>query len=164
MSMVRAYLDIETTGCSRHSHDITVIGIAIERNESMQVIQLVGKDITDTALSAALNGVEKLYTYNGHRFDLPFIRHAVGVDIERQIHCRDLMIDCWKHKLKGGLKAVEKTLGIGRQTQGVDGWMAVRLWWDYINNRNTTALETLLLYNREDVVNLHSLRLRLNVE
>ncbi len=164
MSIVRAYLDIETTGCSRHSHDITVIGIAIERDESMDVVQLVGRDITETALSRTLDNVEMLYTYNGHRFDLPFIRHAVGVDIERRIRCRDLMIDCWKNKLKGGLKAVEKTLGIGRQTQGIDGWMAVRLWWDYVNNHNAAAMETLLLYNREDVVNLQTLRLKLGVE
>lgn len=74
------------------------------------------------------------------------------------------MLDCWKHKLKGGLKAVERKLGIGRQTQGIDGWMAVQLWWDYINNCNATALETLLLYNREDVVNLQTLRLKLGIE
>lgn len=163
-SIIRAYLDIETTGCSRHRDNITVIGIAVERNQTFEVVQLVDKSITETALAKALDGVEMLYTYNGHRFDLPFIRHAIGIDIERQIQCRDLMIDCWKHKLKGGLKAVEQKLGIGRQSKGIDGWMAVRLWWDYINNRNTAALETLLLYNREDVVNLQTLRLKLGVE
>lgn len=164
MNMIRAYLDIETTGCSRHSHDLTVIGIAIERQDAMEVVQLVGGGITDTALSNALVGVETLYTYNGHRFDLPFIRHALGINLESQIRCRDLMIDCWKHKLKGGLKAVEQKLGIDRQSKGIDGWMAVRLWWDYINNCNTAALQTLLAYNRDDVVNLKTLRLKLGVE
>ncbi len=164
MSMIRAYLDIETTGCSRHSHGLTVVGVAIERQDAMEVIQLVGSDITDIALSNALVGVETLYTYNGHRFDLPFIRHILGIDLERQIRCRDLMIDCWKHKLKGGLKAVEQTLGIDRQSKGIDGWMAIRLWWDYINNHNAAALQTLLDYNRDDVVNLKTLRLKLGVE
>jgi uncharacterized protein YprB with RNaseH-like and TPR domain len=164
MNIIRAYLDIETTGCSRHSHDLTVVGVAIERQDAMEVIQLVGGDITDIALSNALVGVETLYTYNGHRFDLPFIRHILGIDLERRIRCRDLMIDCWKHKLKGGLKAVEQKLGIDRQSKGIDGWMAVRLWWDYINNHNAAALETLLTYNREDVVNLKTLRLKLGVE
>jgi uncharacterized protein len=41
--------------------------------------------------------------------------------------------------------------------------MAVRLWWDYVNNANTQALHTLLEYNREDVVNLHVLRDKLGV-
>lgn len=164
MDSIRAYLDIETTGCSRYSHDLTVIGIAIERQDTMEVVQLVGGDITDTALLNALVGVETLYTYNGHRFDLPFIRHILGVNLESQIRCRDLMIDCWKHKLKGGLKAVEQKLGIDRQSKGIDGWMAVRLWWDYVNNHNAAALQTLLAYNRDDIINLKTLRLKLGVE
>jgi uncharacterized protein YprB with RNaseH-like and TPR domain len=42
--------------------------------------------------------------------------------------------------------------------------MAIRLWWDYINNHNAAALQTLLDYNRDDVVNLKTLRLKLGVE
>ena len=45
----------------------------------------------------------------------------------------------------------------------VDGMMAVRLWWNYVNYHNLQALHTLLEYNREDVVNLHVLRRRLGV-
>jgi hypothetical protein len=39
--------------------------------------------------------------------------------------------------------------------------MAVKLWWDYVNTGDQEALDTLLAYNREDVVNLYSLRQRL---
>jgi uncharacterized protein YprB with RNaseH-like and TPR domain len=39
-----------------------------------------------------------------------------------------------------------------------------RLWWDYVNNNDTAALQTLLAYNREDVVNLKILREKLSVE
>ncbi len=73
------------------------------------------------------------------------------------------MYDCWRQNLKGGLKVVEARLGIGRRLTEVDGFMAVRLWWDYVNNANTQALHTLLEYNREDVVNLHVLRDKLGV-
>jgi uncharacterized protein YprB with RNaseH-like and TPR domain len=111
-----------------------------------------------------LAGVDMLYTYNGRRFDLPFIKHRLGVDLERQFRHHDLMHDCWKHKLMGGLKAVEQKLDIARQSKGIDGWMAVRLWWDYVNNNDTAALETLLAYNREDIVNLKSLRLKLAID
>ena len=73
------------------------------------------------------------------------------------------MYDCWKQKLKGGLKKVEQKLGIARDTAGMDGWMAVRLWWDYVNNDDKEALDTLLDYNREDVVNLRALRQKLGI-
>ena len=164
MDIIRAYLDIETTGCSQKYHDLTVIGIAIERPETIEVIQFVGAEITDAGIFQALTGVERIYTYNGRRFDLPFIKNKLKLDLERQLHHRDLMYDCWKNKLKGGLKAVEQKLDIGRQTKGIDGWMAVRLWWDYINNNDDAALKTLLAYNREDVVNLQTLRLKLGIE
>jgi uncharacterized protein len=164
MDIVRAYLDIETTGCSRTHHDLTVIGIAIERPGTMDVIQFVGAEITNAGLFGALAGVDRLYTYNGRRFDLPFIKHRLGVDLERQFRHHDLMHDCWKRKLMGGLKVVEQKLNIARQSKGIDGWMAVRLWWDYVNNNDLAALKTLLAYNREDVVNLQTLRLKLGVE
>ena len=160
----RCYLDIETTGCSRRMHELTVIGLAIEAGGSLEVVQLVGDEISDVRLMEALAGVTEIYSYNGSRFDLPFIRDKPKVDLQGRFACRDLMYDCWKRKLKGGLKNVEKLLGIGRQTEGVDGWMAVRLWWDYVNNNDESALKLLLDYNREDVVNLKTLRETLCVE
>jgi uncharacterized protein len=74
-----------------------------------------------------------------------------------------LMFTCWKNNLKGGMKAVEQQLGIKRKLKDVDGYMAVQLYWDYVNNCNQATLETLLEYNKEDVVNLHVLRKILGV-
>ena len=161
---IRCYLDIETTGLSRKNCELTVIGLAVERNRALEVIQLVGHGITDAALMRSLAGVQEIYTYNGSRFDIPFIREKLRVDLVRQFRCRDLMRDCWKSDLKGGLKKVEQKLGIERQTKGVDGWMAVQLWWRYINLHDPDSLEQLLAYNREDVVNLKTLREKLGVE
>jgi uncharacterized protein YprB with RNaseH-like and TPR domain len=64
----------------------------------------------------------------------------------------------------GGLKAVERRLGIDRQLRDIDGWAAVRLWYEYVNNHDMHALSTLLNYNREDVVNLRLLREKLGVQ
>jgi len=77
---------------------------------------------------------------------------------------KDLMYECWRRNLYGGLKKVERKLGIARETQGIDGRMAVRLWYDYENNGNTGSLALLLNYNKEDVLNLAVLRKKLNVE
>ena len=108
--------------------------------------------------------MDEIYTYNGSRFDLPFIKAKLGVDLKPCFKHTDLMYDCWRNDLKGGLKAVERKLGIGRELKGVDGRMAVQLWWDYANNNDQQALQTLLAYNREDVVNLRQLRRKLGVD
>jgi uncharacterized protein YprB with RNaseH-like and TPR domain len=73
------------------------------------------------------------------------------------------MYDCWRHGLKGGLKAVEAKVGIDRRLKDVDGWVAVQLWWDYVSKGNQQSLEILLAYNAEDVVNLRALRRKLGV-
>ena len=157
-----AYLDIETTGLSKYLDDVTVIGVYLVNACEERMIQLVGGDVTDENLLNALEDVGTIYTYNGSRFDLPFIDSRVRVDISASYHHHDLMYDCWRRNLYGGLKAVEQQLGIGRELQGVDGFQAVMLWWRYINDGDKDALRTLLKYNEEDVKNLKTLREKLN--
>lgn len=156
-----AYLDIETTGLMPGENQITVIGIYLPELEQGRVVQLVGRDVTEPNLLEALADVHTIYTYNGSRFDLPFIRHALGTDLFNLCRHHDLMYDCWKCNLKGGLKRVEVTLNIGRELQGVTGWDAVLLWQRWVDWGDTEALEKLLHYNREDVVNLKTLREKL---
>ncbi|MCE5187442.1 MAG: ribonuclease H-like domain-containing protein [Planctomycetaceae bacterium] len=161
---MRAYLDIETTGFSSEYCDISVIGIAVENAGAVTLRQLIGPGITDLALMEALSGISRLYTYNGTCFDLPFIRKKLKLDLKKSIPHTDLMHACHKQNLKGGLKAVEHKLGISRLSAGVDGFMAVRLWWDYVNNANADSLNLLLTYNAEDVTNLKTLREKLGIE
>ena len=157
------YLDIETTGLSRESADLTVVGIATVTGTSLHVAQLYGGQIDAVAVGRLLEPVDEVYTYNGSRFDLPFIKHKLGLDVKGQVTHTDLMYDCWRQNLKGGLKAVERRLGIQRQLPEVNGYMAVQLWWQYVNDNNTAALRMLLTYNQEDIVNLHTLRKKLGV-
>ena len=79
---VEAYLDIETTGLSPWDSEITVIGIHRCNGEDTRFIQLVGKNISAQSIFEALNSVEVLYTYNGSRFDLPFIHTRFGINLE----------------------------------------------------------------------------------
>ena len=160
----RAYIDIETTGLSWRHGELTVVGIALEKDGPCRVVQLLEAGLSDKRLLAELHGVDEIYSYNGSRFDLPFIQARLGVDLKRCFKHTDLMYDCWRNKLKGGLKAVERQLGIDRRLKGVDGYMAVKLWFEYVNNNDRQALATLLEYNREDVANLLVLRRKLNVE
>jgi hypothetical protein len=68
------------------------------------------------------------------------------------------MYNCWQKNLFGGLKAVERQLRIDRKLKGVSGYDAIWLWWRYQNHNDEMALKKLLEYNREDLVNLKSLR------
>jgi len=156
-----AYLDIETTGLSRFDDDITVIGIYLVNGSDSRLVQLVGRDVTVDNLREAVDGVSAIYTYNGSRFDLPFIQGSLGIDLTDVFNHHDLMYDCWRNNLYGGLKSVEQQLGIPRQLQDITGLNAVLLWLRYQNHGDRDALTTLLKYNREDVVNLKALRERL---
>jgi uncharacterized protein YprB with RNaseH-like and TPR domain len=156
-----AYLDIETTGLYPGLNEITVVGIYLTNSIDAQFVQLVGDDITADNLLDVLQGASIIYTYNGSRFDLPFIYLRLGINLASLYkHC-DLMYDCWRNTLYGGLKAVERQLGIERQLKDVKGYEAVRLWWKYQNDYDQDALATLLEYNKEDVVNLKILKERL---
>ena len=158
---MEAFLDIETTGLGAGSDEITVIGIYHVDGSRSKFVQLVGDRISEETLLEAMRGTTVIYTYNGSRFDLPFIRRRLGVDLERMYdHC-DLMYSCWAKELYGGLKGVERQLNIPRRLKEVNGYEAVRLWWRYVNSYDEKALTTLLEYNKEDVVNLKTLRDRL---
>jgi uncharacterized protein YprB with RNaseH-like and TPR domain len=146
-----AYLDIETA----FDGSITVIGIY---RTDLGTIQLVNGGVTDVNLYRALEGVHTIYTYNGSGFDLPMIRRRMHADLKQDFRHHDLMRDCWKHGLKGGLKKVEQQLGIERSTAGMTGWDAPRLWHKYETRGDTAALELLLRYNRDDIVHLPRLR------
>jgi uncharacterized protein len=159
--MSEAYLDIETTGLSPLRAEMTVIGVYLVSGRRNRLVQLVGEQITGGSLLETLRGVNAIYTYNGSRFDLPFINASLGVNLTEAFPHHDLMFDCWRCRLKGGLKAVEQQLGISREVQGVNGWEAVILWWRYRNDGDQGALDLLLRYNRDDVVNLKVLRERL---
>jgi hypothetical protein len=71
------------------------------------------------------------------------------------------MYDCWRRNLYGGLKAVERQLGISRQLKDIDGRQAITLWWNYRLGNDHKSLSLLLQYNKEDVLNLQELRNKL---
>ena len=157
-SHTEAYIDIETTGLSPDSCEITVVGIYLCNGDEGRCVQLVGHEVTAESILEAVRDADTIYTYNGSRFDLPFIHNRLGINLADHFPHRDLMYDCWDFNLKGGLKGVERQLGIPRKLTEVDGLEAIRLWFRYLESFDMEALDTLLAYNREDVVNLKTLK------
>lgn len=146
-----AYLDIETTGLGSPGDYITTIALYDG--------QSVRHYVHGENLLAFRDDIEEyrlLITYNGKSFDLPFLRNYLRLPMDQaHIDLRHVL-----HSLgyRGGLKSIERRLGWSRgDLAEVDGYFAVLLWWDYLNHGNDGALETLLAYNIEDVVNLERL-------
>lgn len=146
-----AYLDIETTGMDVWGAEITTIALYDGRCVKTYV---QGRNLEDF-----LDDVEDynlIVTYNGKSFDVPFIERYFRTRLDHA-HI-DLRHVLGSLGYAGGLKRCEKALGIDRGSlDGVDGYFAVLLWHDYRQHGNTRALETLLAYNIEDVVNLEAL-------
>ncbi len=146
-----AYLDIETTGLRPEFSTITTVALFDGRDIRCYVH---GRNLDDFVDDVAR--YKLLITYNGKCFDIPFIERFFGIEV-RAAHI-DLRYVLRSLGYKGGLKGCEKQLGIDRgDLNGVDGYFAVLLWHDYVENGNDLALETLLAYNIEDVVNLEAL-------
>ncbi len=144
-----AYVDIETTGL--YAPEITTIAIYDGRNIKYYVN---GKNLDQ--FPEDILHYDLLVTYNGKTFDIPIIETFFRMKLDRA-HI-DLRYVLKSLGYSGGLKSCEKQLGISRgDLDGVDGYFAVLLWDDYCKNKNIKALETLLSYNIEDVVNLEKL-------
>ena len=147
-----AFLDIETTGLYPGADEITLIGLFDGQRTK---VFIKGVNLADFAQE-----IEKyalIVTFNGKRFDVPFIRRVFGELPSYQAHI-DLLYPLKKLGYRGGLKAIEAQLGLEREgaLKDVDGFLAVLLWHEY-QRGNTAALDTLVRYNLEDVVNLQFL-------
>lgn len=142
------FFDIETTGLDQRSSVVTTVSLH-RAGETETLVR--GDDLTRESLAAAFEDAGLLVTFNGARFDIPFLREAFGIDLDHP-HI-DLMPTCRKIGLSGGLSAVESELGIGRELPDVDGREAVRLWREHERGADG-ALERLIEYNREDTENM----------
>jgi uncharacterized protein YprB with RNaseH-like and TPR domain len=146
------FFDIETTGLSKKKNKVTTV--SFHRNgESKTLVR--GEDLTKQRLEEEIFKSKMLVSFNGKRFDQPFLEHNFNLDIEKP-HI-DLMYPAKRIGLSGGLKEIEKDLKIQRELEDIDGREAVRLWKKYEKNNNEEALQKLVKYNQYDARNLQEL-------
>jgi uncharacterized protein YprB with RNaseH-like and TPR domain len=143
-----AFLDIETNG---YYGSITVIGMYDGMNTHMMV---KGFNLDRTVLQKVLSKYKMLVTFNGASFDLPCIKKYFQVKIPH-VHV-DLRHVCARLGYVGGLKSIEKQMGISRgdDVDGVGGAEAVILWNKWQRTREKKYLDKLVAYNEEDIENL----------
>ncbi len=96
-------------------------------------------------------------TYNGGSFDLPFLEYHFGRLFGQMAHI-DLRHPLRRLGYRGGLKAIEKQLRVGRPSElaGLSGFDAVLLWRTW-QDGDSGARDTLIRYNAEDVASLPDL-------
>ncbi|MDD1746948.1 MAG: ribonuclease H-like domain-containing protein [Methanomassiliicoccales archaeon] len=146
-----AYLDIETDGLGEGAV-VTVVGVHRQGRDTTLVR---GIDLDARALRQALQGCRILVTFNGSSFDLPMLEREFPFAVPRVPHF-DLRHGCARIGLKGGLKSIEKQLGMSRplEVEYVTGEEAVYLWRLWERKGKENALKLLKQYNREDTKNL----------
>lgn len=147
-----AFVDIETTGLFAGADAITVVGLFDGRETKAFIKGINLEDFADEIQKYKL-----LVTFNGKRFDVPFLECAFGELPDHMAHL-DLRYPLKSLGYRGGLKRIEAQLGLEREgdLKDVNGFMAILLWREY-RRGNPTALDTLIRYNLEDVVNMQYL-------
>lgn len=146
------FLDIETSG---YYGDITVIGV-YDGSETKTMVK--GKNLNISLLADLLRQYKMIVTFNGSSFDLPVINRYYPNIIPPLVHM-DLRHVLAKLGFRGGLKSIEKQLGIKRaeEVRDVNGSDAVYFWNMYKATGKEKYLELLVKYNEEDIVNLKPL-------
>ncbi len=145
------FFDIETTGLSPENSVVTTVSFH-QGGETTTLVR--DRDLTKENIQNQVFDSNLLVTFNGKRFDVPFLEQRFDMDIDTP-HL-DLMYPCRSLDLTGGLKKIEKELGVTRELEDLDGREAIRLWKQY-QRGDQQALEKLVKYNRYDAVNLREI-------
>lgn len=160
-----ALVDIETTGLTPGYDQITVIGLADRKGARAFVAgrPMPGDEPLDR-FPAAIKDYDLIVTFNGENFDLPFIeRHFKESAFRFELPHLDLLVLARQLGISGGLKDIEKNMGISRggEIAGMRGNEAIALWGQWKANGDAAAYRKLTTYCKADCANLWELAERL---
>jgi len=143
------FLDVETNGLVKELNEITVIGTLYKGKFRSFINGINLHDVIPLIEDCLI-----IVTYNGNLFDIPYIERTFNIWKKNYISL-DLRWVFKRLGCSGGLKSIEKQLGINRPDylKDVNGYTAVLLWEKY-QSRRLNALNVLRRYCLEDVKNL----------
>ncbi len=165
-----AFFDIETTGFSKKTSFVYLIGMAVRTQNSIQITQFLAENRREEAeiidaFFKALRPFQTLVSFNGLNFDLPFLKSR-GL-FHKQSDDWDSFDFFDLYKLTGKLanlfqlpdkkqKSVEKFLGVGRDDL-LSGGELIPVYCAYEKQRDSHLEHLLLLHNYEDVLGMTKL-------
>ena len=168
------FLDIETTGLKRDSSCIYLIGMLYPlhspKEEGYRLTLLFAEDPEEEILIlkefCRITKDTGLFpiTFNGRRFDLPFIKercriHGVEIpDILDSGEDLDIYARIKPYRRSFSLsslnqKSVERMLGIEREDKYTGGEL-ISVYHEYVKSRDDELLDLLITHNREDVLGM----------
>lgn len=163
------FLDIETTGLNRNKNIIYLIGVLFFdiNSESWVLKQYFANSIDKEknlleGFLTAFSSFDKIITYNGNNFDIPFI--------EKRLEYYDIQFDfdknssydlyqvikknrCFLNLANLKLKTIELSLGLEREDK-YSGKDCIEFYFDYISSKNYLLKANILKHNYDDLVNM----------
>jgi uncharacterized protein YprB with RNaseH-like and TPR domain len=160
-------LDIETTGLGADRSKIVLGGLLTPCADGVRVRQYFSEGAHEEAellalYTDALGDTDILFSYNGDRFDLPFVNARLAHRRRRTAFDSCLSIDMYrvvrKHSMLGDIlpnlkqKTVEDYLGLRREREDIiSGADSVRLYYEYTATKDPELLRRILLHNSDDL-------------
>lgn len=159
--------DLETTGLSRKFCHIYMIGTGYIEGNFLHTMLFFAEDITEER--AIINEFikrtrpfERLITYNGNRFDIPFFKERLDslmIDFDLDsFDSLDIYVRLKKLKhllLLPGMKQkdIEKFLGIEREDK-YDGGKLIEVYKSYQIRPDDESEYLLMIHNKEDIIGM----------
>lgn len=144
------YLDIETSGDDLLRPEITLI-ICLHRGR----LHIFTADRNLDDFLPLLDEINLLVTFNGASFDVPQMEQHFHIPMNDIPHI-DLRWVCYHAGLRGGLKEIERAIGLVRPADliGMDGGEADWLWKRWKETGNEKLVQRLTRYCAADVIGL----------
>lgn len=161
--------DIETTGLNPEKCRFVLGGLLTMEEKGLKTHQFFAEELSQEqeilqSYLRALKSCDVLLTYNGHRFDLPFIRRRAGGSAEFLPYNLDLYLLVKNYspvrKFLPNLKqkTVENFMGLWEHRRDeISGGESVELYYRYLSERDPSIKQTILLHNHDDIIQLYRL-------
>ncbi|MDR2771156.1 MAG: ribonuclease H-like domain-containing protein [Clostridiales Family XIII bacterium] len=165
-----AVFDIETTGLGASRAKLILGGILTPCGGGVRVRQFFAEGAHEEAellalYTEALDEADVLFSYNGDRFDIPFVNErlaqrrrppafggCLSVDLYRVLRRHSKLGDALPNLKQ---KTVEGYLGLGRAREDrITGADSVRLYYEYTATKDPKLLQYILLHNSDDLLQL----------
>lgn len=163
------FLDIETTGLDRNKRMIYLVGVlAYDLPSKTWILKQYFANSMDKEakllrlLMEDLSSYEKIITYNGDSFDIPFINHRLKVNNIDDFINREKSFDIYRiirenrhyltlENLK--LKTIEESLGFHREDK-YSGFDCIGFYYEYLKTRDLGLKKDILKHNYDDLVHM----------